>query len=150
MSELMDLRDTEQCEGDCKTCGADCLEAGIDPGDYEEYIKSFLDRKYFRVAISMENSAVANDLSMESTLKVYDLNEKRTVEQEDILFPMENNVMASGIADFLKKEGVSVVISGKISPAVQKQLELLGIEAHQGARGSVPFVMNQYLKGKLN
>ena len=149
MDALTNLRDSEECTGDCKSCGLECNENEDAAEAFEAYIQALLNRKLFRVAVAMTDSNVARNVSMESTFRVYDLDEDMKVADEELLFPQQNDVSSSRVADYLKKMDVRVLIAENVSPVIREQLELLGIEVKTGARGSVPFALRQYLTEKL-
>lgn len=150
MDAIVSLKDSEECTGDCKSCGLECSEAEDAEAAFRAYIQSLLDRKLFRVAVAMDNSSVAQSVSMESTIKVYDLDDEMKVVDEELLFPMQNDVASSGLADYLHRMDIRVLLTGKISPVIKQQLEELGIDVKTGVRGSVPFALRQYLTGKLS
>ena len=150
MDALTNLRDSEDCTGDCKSCGLECNENETAEEALEAYIQALMERRLFRVAVAMDNSNVARSVSMESTLKVYGLDGDMKVADEELLFPQQSDVASSGLADYLKKMDVSVLIAENVSPVIKEQLKSFGIDVKTGARGSVPFALRQYLTGKLD
>lgn len=153
MEELEILEEEEkegECTGNCKTCGLDCATAPNSGAIVDErYLGNLGDDDYFRVAVAMRESMVANGLDMKSTLKVFCLNENNEVASEEMLFPMENTVQATSLADYFVKMRIGVVLAGNVSPALKTQLETCGIKVFTGVRGSVTFAFQQYQKGKL-
>ncbi|MBO4359849.1 MAG: hypothetical protein J5822_03115 [Eubacteriaceae bacterium] len=148
MNLITNLRDSEECTGDCKSCGLECEEKDAEEA-LKEYVQALLDRKLFRVGVAMDDSSVAQKVSMDSVIKVYDLDGEMKVVDEELLFPMQNDVSSSGLADYLNKMDVKVLLTGNISPVLKEQMEILGIDVKTGVRGSVPFALRQYLTGKL-
>lgn len=153
MAELEILEEEEkeeECTGNCKTCGLDCATAPNSGAIIDErFLGDLGSDDYFKVAVVMRDSMVANNLDMKSSLKVFDLDEDKNVVNEGMLFPMENTVKATSLADYFVKMRIKVIITGSVSPVLKKQLEECGIQVFSGARGSISFAFGQYQKGKL-
>lgn len=147
---LEEENEEEECTGDCKTCGLDCASPANGGAIIDErYLGDLGSDNYFRVAVVMKDSMVANSLDMKSTLKVFGLSEDMEVASEEMLFPMENTVKATSLADYFVKMRVKIIITGGISPALKTQLTESGITVYTGVRGSVSFAFQQWKKGKL-
>lgn len=139
------------CNLDCASCGLDCnsLELELQQAEDQRYLNSITDN--FKVAIAIKDTMVANSVSMETTFRLYELNDDKTeVVKEGLLFPQENTVRATSLADYFNKMKIKVIISGGIAPTLKKNIEDVGIQVISNARGSHSFVLKQYLGGKLN
>lgn len=142
---------SSECTLDCATCGLDCnsLEQELQQVEDERYLNSITDN--FKVAIAINDTMVANSVSMQTTFRLYELNDEKTeIVKEGLLFPQENTVRATSLADYFDKMKIKVIISGGIAPTLKKNIEEVGIQVISGARGSHSFVLKQYLSGKLN
>lgn len=140
---------SSDCNLDCASCGLDC--DGFDTAKIEDerFLNSITDN--FKVAVAINDTMVANSVSMESTFKLYELNEdKSEIINDGMMFPLNNPIKAVSLADFLNQMKIKVVITGGITPNLKKSIEDVGIQVISGARGSHNFVIKQYLNGKLN
>jgi FKBP-type peptidyl-prolyl cis-trans isomerase 2 len=99
-----------------------------------------------KIAVTYENGNIFQHFGRTETFKIYEIENNTVISSE--VTGTEGHAHEA-LADFLKAQGVEVLICGGMGPGAQNALAQAGIEVYAGAEGSCDEAVEKYLKGEL-
>ncbi|MBR3310352.1 MAG: FKBP-type peptidyl-prolyl cis-trans isomerase [Solobacterium sp.] len=99
-----------------------------------------------KIAVTYENGNIFQHFGRTETFKIYEIENNTVISSE--VNGTEGHAHEA-LADFLKAQGVEVLICGGMGPGAQNALAQAGIEVYAGAEGSCDEAVEKYLKGEL-
>ncbi len=111
-----------------------------------KYLKQKEDN-IMRIAVTYEDGNIFQHFGHTENFKIYDVNDK-TIENTEVIPTLGSGHGA--LAEFLRENGVDVLICGGIGGGAQMALNEAGIKLFGGASGSADDAVNAYIQGKLN
>ena len=99
-----------------------------------------------KIAVTYENGNIFQHFGRTETFKIYEIENNTVISSE--VTGTEGHAHEA-LADFLKAQGIEVLICGGMGPGAQNALAQAGIEVYAGAEGSCDEAVEKYLKGEL-
>lgn len=98
------------------------------------------------LAISCDGDMVSSHFGRCQKYLIFKIKDGQVVERREVLNPGHH---PGFLPQFLKRQGVNLLIAGGAGPRAQKLLQDLGIDTMLGVSGNVDEVLDLYLKGEL-
>lgn len=102
-----------------------------------------------RIAIPDNNGEVNQHYGQSRFFSIIDINNDQSIVIADSISTQELQHNHTGLAEFLKRQGVEVVIVGGIGPGAVEGLEAYGLKVLFGASGAVKSVAESFAKGEF-
>jgi predicted Fe-Mo cluster-binding NifX family protein len=108
-----------------------------------------------RIAIACEdnqglNGQISQHFGRCPFYLIVDVEDDEIRKAESIVNPYHNNHIPGKIPQFIKEQGVNVMIAGGMGPRAIDMFTNLGIEVLTGAMGSARNILQAYLRGEIS
>ena len=101
-----------------------------------------------KIALSNNNEVINQHFGRSTSFVIANIEDNKIINIKEFL-TLEYSHKHDELADFLKDNGVKIIIAGGIGKGASSKLEEKGIEIIKGATGKYIDILNEYINGTL-